>query len=73
LPCSVIRSGFPDALEDRAPGRTNQRLLALGAKERSSEHPQVAMPQAFSIWLVLRAQRPVHGTVYIDGAGLLVR
>ena len=32
-----------------------------------------AMPEAFNIWLVLRANRPVHGTLYVDRVGLLVR
>jgi len=32
-----------------------------------------AMPQAYNIWFILRADKPVTGSVFIDRAGLMVR
>jgi hypothetical protein len=32
-----------------------------------------AMPWAFNVWLILRANQPVQGALFIDNVGLLVR
>jgi hypothetical protein len=32
-----------------------------------------AMPEVFNLWFILQANRPVHGSVLIDRAGLMIR